>query len=141
MDRRQFIQSSLAAAGGAIAARSSSAGAGMNGKANALHFPDGFKWGSATAAYQVEGGVTEDGRGPTVWDRFAYTGCRKNGANGDVACDSYIVTRTMLHYCERSVCRRIATLSRGHAFSQSAVERSTRKVSTTPSHLPTSCCM
>jgi beta-glucosidase len=54
------------------------------------HFPEGFLWGSATAAYQVEGAVHEDGRGPSIWDVFSHTpGKVKNGDNGDVADDHY----------------------------------------------------
>jgi len=53
-------------------------------------FPEGFKWGCATAAYQIEGGVHEDGRGETNWDIFAHTpGKTHNGDTGDVADDSY----------------------------------------------------
>jgi beta-glucosidase len=53
-------------------------------------FPDGFVWGCATAAYQVEGAVAEDGRKPSIWDTFAHTpGKVQNGDNGDVANDSY----------------------------------------------------
>ena len=53
-------------------------------------FPDSFKWGCATAAYQVEGAATEDGRGPTNWDVFSHTpGKTFNGDTGDVANDSY----------------------------------------------------
>ncbi|KGM13032.1 beta-glucosidase [Cellulomonas bogoriensis 69B4 = DSM 16987] len=55
-----------------------------------LVFPPGFVWGAATAAYQIEGGVDEGGRTPSIWDTF----CRVPGAvaagdTGDVACDHY----------------------------------------------------
>ncbi len=53
-------------------------------------FPPGFLWGAATAAYQVEGAWAADGKGPSVWDRFAHTsGKIQNGDTGDIACDSY----------------------------------------------------
>lgn len=53
-------------------------------------FPDGFLWGTATAAYQIEGAVAEDGRGPSIWDSFcAEPGRVKNGDTGAVACDHY----------------------------------------------------
>lgn len=49
-----------------------------------------FKWGAATAAYQIEGAATEDGRGPSIWDTFSHTpGKTVNGETGDVACDHY----------------------------------------------------
>ena len=52
--------------------------------------PDGFVWGAATAAYQIEGAATEDGRGESVWDRFCATpGKVRNGDTGAVACDFY----------------------------------------------------
>jgi beta-glucosidase len=52
--------------------------------------PPGFVWGVAGSAYQVEGAVTEDGRGESIWDRFAaLPGAVANGDTGVVACDSY----------------------------------------------------
>jgi beta-glucosidase len=53
-------------------------------------FPPGFLFGVATSAYQIEGAVDEDGRGPSIWDTF----CRVPGAvthadSGDIACDQY----------------------------------------------------
>jgi beta-glucosidase len=56
----------------------------------ALSFPEGFTWGAATAAYQIEGAVHTDGRGQSVWDTFSHTpGKVRGGDNGDIACDSY----------------------------------------------------
>jgi len=57
---------------------------------SARAFPKGFLWGCATAAYQIEGGAKDDGRGPSVWDVFSHTpGKTFNGDTGDVADDSY----------------------------------------------------
>lgn len=52
--------------------------------------PKDFIFGVATAAYQIEGAATEDGRGPSIWDTFSHTkGNVVNNDNGDVACDHY----------------------------------------------------
>ncbi len=53
-------------------------------------FPPGFVWGAATASYQVEGAVDEDGKGPSIWDTFCATpGAIAGGDTGEVACDQY----------------------------------------------------
>ena len=55
-----------------------------------MSFPNNFTWGVASAAYQNEGAVREDGRGETIWDVY----CRRKGViagghTGEIACDSY----------------------------------------------------
>ena len=53
-------------------------------------FPLDFVWGVATAAYQIEGGAKEGGRGPSIWDTFSHTpGLSRNGDTGDIAADHY----------------------------------------------------
>jgi len=53
-------------------------------------FPEGFEWGAATAAYQIEGAVDEDGRGVSIWDTFCkQPGRVQNGDSGERACDHY----------------------------------------------------
>jgi beta-glucosidase len=55
-----------------------------------LAFPPDFRWGAATAAYQIEGAVAEGGRGRSIWDTFSHTPGRVLGGDtGDVACDHY----------------------------------------------------
>ncbi|SEH02247.1 beta-glucosidase [Nonomuraea solani] len=55
-----------------------------------LRFPARFAWGAATSAYQIEGAVSEDGRGASIWDTFTKTPGRiVNGHHADVAIDHY----------------------------------------------------
>jgi beta-glucosidase len=55
-----------------------------------LSFPDGFLWGVASSAYQIEGAVNEDGRGLSIWDTFCrQPGKVRNGETGDLAADHY----------------------------------------------------
>jgi beta-glucosidase len=55
-----------------------------------MRFPENFLWGTATAAYQVEGAVNEGGRGASIWDTFSHTpGKVVHGDTGDIACDQY----------------------------------------------------
>ncbi len=56
----------------------------------AAGFPDGFRWGTATSAYQVEGAAHVDGRGPSIWDTFTREPGRiRDGSTGDVSVDHY----------------------------------------------------
>src|SRR6187397_463478 len=91
LSRRTFAKLAGAAALGAstvpLAAQAAKAAetATLQNRA-ARSFPTGFLWGTATASYQVEGAVAEDGRMPSIWDTFSHTpGKVANTATGDVA--------------------------------------------------------
>ncbi len=95
MDRRTFLQSTLMAAGGTMAASralaqtaQASAGAIAAEPTVTAQFPADFLWGMATSSYQVEGAWNADGKGESIWDRWAHTpGKIKDSSTGDVACD------------------------------------------------------
>src|SRR5262245_5673971 len=93
--RRQFVKAVAATAlGTMVPVLESCAPAPTKETAKAQpsrrQFPKGFSWGVATASYQVEGAWNEDGKGPSIWDKFAHTpGNIRNGDTGDVANDHY----------------------------------------------------
>jgi beta-glucosidase len=94
MQRRDLLRAAFALGGVPLLGRSANTFADARASARLTNgigsFPKNFLWGSATAAYQVEGAWNVDGRGESIWDRFAHTpGKIKNGDTGDVACDSY----------------------------------------------------
>ena len=62
----------------------------MDRRELARRFPRDFTWGFGTSSYQIEGATNEDGRGESIWDRFArIPGKTHNGENGEPGTDSY----------------------------------------------------
>src|SRR5579884_2713654 len=97
ISRRTLIKGAALAAGGVILGDTLEACGGPTtsvAQTPASHailtFPQGFLWGVATSAFQIEGAVKEDGRGPSIWDTFSHTvGKIRDGSNADVADDHY----------------------------------------------------
>jgi len=88
--RRDFARAAGAVALGLSAGSARSAGVAAARQAASAGFPRGFRWGTATSAYQVEGAVNDDGRGPSIWDGFAHTPGRiADQSNADIADDHY----------------------------------------------------
>jgi beta-glucosidase len=88
--RRLFGKTVAASAAAVLTESSLTPLASSQQPQSSLQYPQGFLWGCATAAYQIEGAVNEDGRGPSIWDIFSHTpGAVTNGDTGDVADDSY----------------------------------------------------
>jgi beta-glucosidase len=90
MDRREWLKIAGVVGAGLIAGQGKAAQFLEDNALRRLDFGPDFLWGVATAAYQIEGAATEDGKGPSVWDTFSHRkGKIKTGENGDVACDFY----------------------------------------------------
>lgn len=90
VSRRSFARLAAAAGGLLSLPKMEAIAQGSKTSPQARSFPAGFLWGSATASYQVEGAVKEDGRGASIWDTFSHTpGKTDRGDTGDVADDSY----------------------------------------------------
>lgn len=65
-------------------------GDGMTFETSTIAVPKGFTLGAATAAYQIEGGASDGGRRPSIWDTFSHTpGMTSGGATGDIAADHF----------------------------------------------------
>jgi beta-glucosidase/6-phospho-beta-glucosidase/beta-galactosidase len=108
LDRRDFFKLTGGAALGTLALPSLGCAPGSSGTTpehaasatgGTREFPKGFLWGAATAAYQIEGAPDEDGKGKSIWDRYAHTpGKMKNGDTGDVAIDGNVYDSDRLMY-------------------------------------------
>ena len=95
LTRRNFAKGAGAAALGmtapsAVSAQTSTESPPKPAQGAAATFPDGFAWGVATSAFQIEGAVREDGGGASIWDTYTHTpGKIRKGDNADIANDHY----------------------------------------------------
>ncbi|MEX0811144.1 MAG: GH1 family beta-glucosidase [Chitinophagales bacterium] len=90
MDRREMLKNSILGSSGMLMAPDNLAKLVVGEEFRAADFGKNFKWGTATAAYQIEGAWDKDGKGPSIWDTFTHEkGNVLNFDNGDVACDFY----------------------------------------------------
>src|SRR4051812_33382221 len=90
ISRRELAAALTLAGAGGTAERAFTADTSSNTGRDLYSFPKDFIWATATAAYQIEGAVAEDGRKPSVWDTYSHTpGKVANGDTGDVAVDDY----------------------------------------------------
>ncbi len=92
MTREEWLRITAALGAGAMLPKGLMAQLLADDELKSSHFGKDFVWGTATAAYQIEGAWNVDGKGESIWDNFTH---RKGGKkiktreNGDVACDFY----------------------------------------------------
>ena len=91
MTRSQFLQLTSMMAAGALLPQQLPAQLFSNEELKRSDFGTDFIWGTATAAYQIEGAWNEDGKGESIWDHFVHYQSKKikNHETGDVADDFY----------------------------------------------------
>jgi Glycosyl hydrolase family 1 len=102
--------------------------------------PNDFLWGVATAAYQIEGGWNEDGKGVSIWDTFAHTvGKVKGAATGDVACDCYHGYKEDVELAKKLNIKSYRFRFPGRAFKPTAPASRTPRASITTNASPMRC--